>query len=191
MIKHKKVFICGCALLAGVLAGRASAQLAIHNGDVTVKFGVLGQFWGDWTQDSTAGTQGYQQNLYLRRLRIIMSGDIGESLNFFVETDSPNLGKTPKSSSGFMLQDAILEWKAANALRIDTGLMAVPLSRNTLQSTTSYYTLDISPLATVNNTATQSMALRDLALQARGFFLKDKFQYRLGGVSGRARCQRA
>jgi len=67
MVKHKKVFISGCALLAGLLAAPASAQLVIRNGDVSVKFGVLGQFWGDWTQDSTAGPQGYQQNLYLRR----------------------------------------------------------------------------------------------------------------------------
>ena len=111
MIKHKKVFIYACALLAGLLAERASAQLAIHNGDVTVKFGVLGQFWGDWTQDSTAGPRGYQQNLYLRRARFIMGGDIGENVSFFLETDDPKLGLNPKSlSSGFMLQDAFMEW---------------------------------------------------------------------------------
>ena len=185
MIKHKKVFICGCALLAGVLAGRASAQLAIHNGDVTVKFGVLGQFWGDWTQDSTAGTQGYQQNLYLRRARFIMGGDIGDNVSFFLETDDPKLGLNPKSlSSGFMLQDAFMEWKPDQRLIVSGGLMLVPFSRQTLQSPGSYYTLDISAITTVANAATQSAGLRDAGFQAKGYFLKDKLQYRLGVFDG-------
>ena len=185
MIKHKKVFICGCALLAGVLAGRASAQLAIHNGDVTVKFGVLGQFWGDWTQDSTAGTQGYQQNLYLRRARFIMGGDIGDNVGFFLETDDPKLGLNPKSlSSGFMLQDAFMEWKPDQRLIVSGGLMLVPFSRQTLQSPGSYYTLDISAITTVANAATQSAGLRDAGFQAKGYFLKDKLQYRLGVFDG-------
>ena len=185
MIKHKKVFICGCALLAGVLAGRASAQLAIHNGDVTVKFGVLGQFWGDWTQDFTAGTQGYQQNLYLRRARFIMGGDIGDNVSFFLETDDPKLGLNPKSlSSGFMLQDAFMEWKPDQRLIVSGGLMLVPFSRQTLQSPGSYYTLDISAITTVANAATQSAGLRDAGFQAKGYFLKDKLQYRLGVFDG-------
>ena len=185
MIKHKKVFIFCCALLAGVLAGRASAQLAIHNGDVTVKFGVLGQFWGDWTQDSSAGPQGYQQNLYLRRARFIMGGDIGDNVSFFLETDDPKLGLNPKSlSSGFMLQDAFMEWKPDHRLIVSGGLMLVPFSRQTLQSPGSYYTLDISAITTVANAATQSAGLRDAGFQAKGYFLKDKLQYRLGAFDG-------
>jgi hypothetical protein len=163
----------------------ASAQLQIKNEDVTIKFGIQGQLWGDFTQDSTAGAQGYQQNLFLRRARLIVGGDIGSNISFFIETDSPNLGKTPKSpTSGFMLQDAFLEWKASNAFRVDGGLYLVPLSRNTLQSTLSYYTLDINPLTTVNNSATQSAGLRDLGFGARGYFLKDKLQYRFGVFQG-------
>lgn len=83
-----------------------------------------------------------------------------------------------------MLQDAFLEWKASNPLRIDGGLFLVPLSRNTLQSTLSYYTVDLSPLTTINNSATQSAGLRDLGFGARGFFLKNKLQYRFGVFQG-------
>jgi hypothetical protein len=60
----------------------------------------------------------------------------------------------------------------------------VPLSRNTLQSTVSYYTIDLSPLTIINNSATQSAGLRDLGLGARGYFLKNKFQYRFGMFQG-------
>jgi hypothetical protein len=87
-------------------------------------------------------------------------------------------------NSGFLVQDAFVEYKMADAFRLDGGLMLVPLSRNTLQSTLSYYTLDISPIATVNNTATQSSGLRDLGFQARGFVDHDRLQYRLGLFDG-------
>ncbi len=150
-----------------------------------MRLGIQGQVWADWTQDSSLGPQGYQQNLYLRRMRLMASGEIGKDVSFFIETDSPNLGKTPKSAAaGFMLQDAFLEWKPTNAVRIDGGLFLVPLSRNALQSTLSYYTLDLSSLATVNNAATQSAGLRDLGFQARGFFLNDRLQYRVGVFQG-------
>ncbi|MDR3702671.1 MAG: porin [Candidatus Sulfopaludibacter sp.] len=179
--------IAGIAMLA-LVPPPAAAQLQIKNEDVTVRFGIEGQLWADWTQDATpaaAGPQGYQQNLFLRRLRVLMGGDIGNNISFFVETDSPNLGKTPKSAgSGFLLQDAFLEWKPTKVFQVDGGLFIVPLSRNALQSTLSYYTVDLSPLTTVNNTATQSVALRDLGFQARGFFLDDRLQYRVAALQG-------
>ena len=185
MKKPFRVSFFGCVLLAGVLAGRASAQLAIRNGDVMVKFGMLGQFWGDWAQDSTGGQQGYQQNFYLRRIRFIMGGDIGDNVSFFLETDDPKLGLNPKSlGSGFMLQDAFMEWKADRRLVVSGGLMLVPFSRQTLQSPGSYYTADISAITTVPNAATQSSGLRDAGFQAKGYFWNDKLQYRLGVFDG-------
>jgi Phosphate-selective porin O and P len=184
-IKHILLTTGAIAVLLALIAAPAAAQIVIKSEDATFKFGFQGQLWADWTQDSTAANQGYQQNLYLRRARLLLSGDIGHDISFFVETDSPNLGKTPKApSSGFMLQDAFLEWKPTKVLQIDGGLFLVPLSRNALQSTLSYYTIDISPLTTVNNSATQSAGLRDLGFQARGFFLRDRLQYRLGAFQG-------
>lgn len=183
---HNRTLLCAFGIATLALGVRtASAQVTLKNEDVTFRFGVQGQLWADWTQDSAAGSHGYQQNLFLRRGRLIMAGDIGKDISFFLETDSPNLGKTPKSAAaGFMLQDAFLEWKPSKPLQIDGGLFLVPFSRNGMQSTLSYYTLDISSLATVANGATQSAGLRDLGFQARGFFLSDRLQYRAGVFQG-------
>ena len=160
------------------------AQIKLDNEDISIRFGVQGQLWANWAQDNT-GARGYQQNFYLRRARAIVAGDLLNDVSFFFETDSPNLGKSPKSpSAGFMLQDLFLEWKPSKVLQIDGGLFLVPFSRNSLQSALSYYTVDLSPLTTVNNSATQSAALRDLGFQARGFFLKDRLLYRVGAFQG-------
>lgn len=168
--------------LMALLPGTAPAQLAISNGEgQSVQFGIQGQIWADFQQDSS----GYQQNLYLRRIRFIAGGQLADDLTFFFQTDQPNLGKSPKAmGSGFLVQDAFLEYRIANAFRLDGGIMFVPLSRNLLQSTASYYTLDISPISTISNAATQSSGLRDVGLQARGFFYRDHLLYRVGVFSG-------
>ena len=184
---HTRRVFAAVVLLASIGVKPAIAQLTISTAEgQNIKFGFQGQFWADFQQDlNTTATQGYQQNLYLRRIRLIAGGQLAKDVTFFFETDQPNLGKTPKAlNSGFMVQDAFIEYRIANAFRLDGGLMLVPFSRNTLQSTANYYTLDISPITTVNNTSTQSSGLRDLGLQARGFFLRDKLLYRLGMFSG-------
>lgn len=163
----------------------ADAQIAAKSEEISARFGVQGQLWANWAQDATGNVNGYTQNLYLRRLRLMAGGEIFNDVTFFVQTDSPNLGKTPKSpTAGFMLQDAFLEWNGSNRVRIDGGLFVVPLSRNSLQSSVSYYTADVSPLTTINNSATQSAGLRDLGFGARGFFGKNKLQYRFGVFQG-------
>jgi Phosphate-selective porin O and P len=172
---------------AALLTPHAFAQLSVSNGeDVNFNFGFQAQAWGDMNQTVTAaGAEDYSQNLYLRRVRLLVGGQVAPNVTFFFQTDSPNLGKTPKAlNTGFLVQDAFVEWKALNAFRLDGGLMLVPFSRNGMQSTLSYYTLDISPLAVVNNTATQSSGLRDGGFQARGFLLDNHLQYRAGLFQG-------
>ena len=107
-----------------------------------------------------------------------MSGDIGKDISFFFETDDPKLGITPKNlSSGFIIQDALMEWKPSDHWQVGGGLFIAPFSRNGLQSTLSYITLDVSPISTVMNTTMQSSALRDMGFQFKGFFNHDHFQY--------------
>ena len=183
-----RTLLCAAVLaITALVPAAAFAQLQINaNEDVNIKFGFQGQFWADWMQDAnTTAPQGYQQNLYLRRVRFLAGGQLAKDVTFFFETDDPNVGKTPKAAgAGFIVQDAFLEWKIRNFLRLDGGLMLIPFSHQTLQSTLSYYTVDISPLATPANAATQSSVLRDLGFQFRGFLAKDKLQYRVGAFSG-------
>jgi len=173
----------GAALMLALSSVPLWAQIEIKNEDVDLKIGVQGQFWGDWNQNPETG--GYAQSLYLRRGRLMFGGDISDDISFFFQTDDPNLGRTPKTlNSGFVIQDAFLEWKANNAFRVDGGLMLVPFARQALQSTTSFYQIDISNISTVNNSSTASSALRDMGFQARGFFLDNHLLYRAGVFEG-------
>jgi len=186
LIQRSRLSVPACLLFLALAPSTAHAQLQIEKGDFTAKFGFEGQMWADWQQDqNTTLPQGYAQNLYLRRVRFMLGGTLFKNVSYFFETDQPNLGKSPKAlNSGFLVQDAFLEYKVSNAFRIDGGLMFVPFARHAMQSTVAYYSLDISPIATVNNTVTQSSGLRDLGFQARGFLAKDHFLYRIGLFDG-------
>src|ERR1035441_8598352 len=44
----------GCVLMLGIISVPSSAQVVLKaSDDVTFKFGIQGQLWADWTQDSS------------------------------------------------------------------------------------------------------------------------------------------
>jgi hypothetical protein len=177
------------AAVAALLApAGAWAQAIIKvNDNVNFKLGFQLQAWADWTQDATTG--GYAQNLFLRRARLLVGGQVAKDVTFFFQTDSPNLGKvvggTKTISSGFLVQDAFVEWKLDDAFILDGGLFLVPLSRNILQSTLSFFTLDISATSTVMATPTTTNGLRDTGFQAKGYLVNGgHLEYRLAVFQG-------
>jgi len=175
------------AILVASIAPSASAQLMIKSSDESafVKFGVLVQPWADWSQNATGG---YSQNLFLRRFRLLVGGQIMPGLTFFAETDDPNLGKsvagTKTISSGFIVQDAYVEYKKTNAIFLDAGLMLVPFCRNCLNSAATLMAIDYGTYSFVESAATQSVVGRDTGFQLRGYVLGDRLEYRAAALQG-------
>ena len=185
------------AAFLALVSAPAYAQFQLKTEDASVRFGFLGQFWADWTQDATAasaGPQGYAQNFYLLRARLMFGGTIGDKITYFFQTDDPKLGLSPAGSTatktlttgnttspGFIIQDAWVQYRVSNQLQLAGGEMFVPNSRLGLLNPWTFYTVNLSSLATVANSALTESGLRDVGFQARGYFFHDHFQYR-GGV---------
>ncbi|HVR11054.1 MAG TPA: hypothetical protein VMW75_23625 [Thermoanaerobaculia bacterium] len=172
-------------LAALLLPVAANAQALIKvNDDVWFRFGIQLQGWGDWTQ--SAENNGYAENLYLRRDRLLITGQVAPNVTFFFQTDDPNLGKAPKAlTTGFLVQDALMEWKVADSFILGGGEFLVPFARNGLQSTLTYFTMDLSATSTVNNTTLGDSALRDTGAQIRGYVAPDeKLEYRFALLQG-------
>ena len=99
---------------------------------------------------------------------------------FFPETDDPKLGIQPKSlAAGLLFEDALLEWRLTTVFQIVGGDRIVPFSRNGLESTLSYLTLDVSRISTVSNADAQKYRTAR-CFEAKGFFNHDHLLYRLG-----------
>ena len=168
-------------------ATRAAAQIIVKAGDdVNFKLGLLGQFQADTIEDP--GTDAQTSNLFIRRLRLMFGGQVTKNVTFFVETDSPNLGKVLATGTNIqppmILQDAFAEFKATNAFSVDAGLMFVPFSRNFLQSAASLLPIDYGAYTYTQSGPTESSTGRDTGFQARGYLLKDHLEYRIGAFQG-------
>lgn len=164
-------------------AARGEAIMKV-NDDVWVRFGLQLNGWADWTQSNTTG--GYAENLFLRRDRFLITGSVAPGVTFYFQTDDPNLGKAPKSlNTGFIVQDAWMEWKIADAFALDAGQFIVPFSRNSLQGTLSYLTMDISPTSTLIINANPADAARDTGIEAKGYLVDGgHLEYRFALTQG-------
>ena len=187
MIRSSHIRCASIAAIVLLAATRAGAQVEIKvNDDVNFKLGVLGQFQADTIGDPTTDTN--TENLFVRRLRLMFGGQVAKGVTFFVETDSPNLGKTLATGknipSTMIVQDAYAEFAAGKAFAIDAGLMFIPFSRNSLQSAATLLPIDYGAYTFSQSAVTQSSTGRDTGFQAKGYLLADRLEYRIGAFQG-------
>src|SRR6186713_1404744 len=173
--------------LLGLPARDANAQIKVTTGEfVNFRFGFLGQFQAETLSIPDANRQ--TSNIFIRRIRLMMDGQITQKVSFFFETDAPNLGKTingVKNLPGTMIvQDAYVTFKALSAFSLDAGLMFVPTSRNSLESAATLLPIDYGPYTFTSSGPTQSSTGRDTGVQARGYLFGNRLEYRGGTFQG-------
>jgi hypothetical protein len=173
-------------------AARAQATIKV-NDSISVRFGFLSQTWADFIQNVRQDSS-YAQSIFQRRIRLLVGAQVGSHLNFFFETDNPNLGRTttgvPKNLGiGFITQDAYVEYKpvaTSNAFLLVAGLQLIPLCRNCLESAVTLLPLDYSAYSFLQGgpTLTNTSVGRDVGFQAKGYLGNNRVEYRAGLFSG-------
>ena len=116
--------VCFFALFAaGASAADRTWQINSAEGDSSVAFGFLAQPQLEVIRKPTS--IGDSQDLFLRRLRLILGGKVFNKLSFFIDTDSPNLGKSTalgtKTDEKIYLQDAIFTYTFRPQFQLDAG----------------------------------------------------------------------
>jgi hypothetical protein len=163
-------------------------QIKSADGKSSLAFGVLVQPQGEFL--TTPDGLDTSKNLYLRRLRLIFGGKATEWLSFFIDTDSPNLGKGnadgTKVQEKVFIQDAIFTVTARPEFQIDAGMLLVPVSHNTGQSAATLLAPDYGPYSFLAADPANSFSLngRDYGAQARGY-VASHLEYRAGVFQGR------
>ena len=104
----------------------APAQVLITaNENVNFKLGVLGQFQGDWLEDPVQDET--QQNLFIRRVRLLFGGQVAKNVTFFIETDAANLGKA--TSAGKNISPELIVQDAYGEVKLHDALATLPARR--------------------------------------------------------------
>jgi len=142
------------AAMPMVPAAQAPLKIETPNKS-TIKFGLLFQPQFQMLQGNP-GVDSAAYNLYIRRTRILVGGTLFGVLDYFLDTDFPNLFlannaagamMTPadelKATPGMNIQDAFITYKPlGDMLKIDAGYMLPPLAHNAVQGATTLYSWD-------------------------------------------------
>ena len=183
-------------LLLGASARPAAAQWQIDSkdGKTNIKIGFLAQPQAEIV-DTPDGT-GQSKNVYLRRIRIMFGGKVAERWTFFFETDSPNIGKTlgdkasnptgAREAGNIYIQDAYLTYNQADWLKVDAGMMLIPLGHNHNQSAAMLLPVDYGAYSFTEGAPLGARVARDYGVQARGYPLGQHLEYPPGRVRGSA-----
>jgi len=127
--------------------------------------------------------RGYSKDLFVRRSRFLLGGDLSKYVSFFMETDQPNIGRNGDWSSPTYVQDAWMTFKPLPELVIDAGMMPVPFTRHILTSAASLNGMDFYGAVLKMPTGSHRV-FRDTGVQLHGIMLDKKLVFRAGVFSG-------
>jgi hypothetical protein len=171
-----------CAAVAALSATSSEAAYKLGDDDANLKLGALLQTWGALTGDA-APDGSVETEFYVRRMRLIFSGQINPTVNFFLETDTPNFGKGGNYEVTTFMQDAWVELNLIPSLQINAGMLLVPFSHHGMQGAGTLLAIDYH-VAMLRYPFASNKVWRDAGLMARGLLFNDIVEYRLGVFNG-------
>src|SRR3989475_12723212 len=129
-------------------------------------------------------------DIYVRRTRLLVNGDISQNFSYLFQIDNANFGKFGNFGGRAIVQDAWIGWAptgitGGNVLYIDAGLLLIPISHHLLESTTNFITADVHT-DEFRFPANPFQGLRDTGIQLRGWWLDKKIGFRGGVYEGYA-----
>jgi hypothetical protein len=166
-----------CALAS---AGTARAEKVTIDEDTFFNIGILAQPQLQFIEDATPN-EGWSTDFFVRRARLVLTGQFDPNIGFIFITDQANWGKGGAYTQQFIVQDAIASYKLGPELTIDAGFMLLPFVRNNYLSAGGLNTLDFRTPTIKFPTAN---AFRDMGVLARGLVANDLVYYRAGVFNG-------
>lgn len=138
-----------------------------------------------FNQHGTPDGQNPSFDIFVRRSRVLINGDISQNWSYLVQLDNPNFGKNGVFTGRALVQDAWIGWaplgiSGPNVVYVDAGILLLPISRHLLTSTTNFTTADTHSDA-FRGIFSGPGAFRDTGVQVRGWALDRKIGFR-GGV---------
>ncbi len=165
----------------------------------TVQVGALMHSYFESAQTPVAAGSASEGNwnsgFSLYRARVLVGAQLSPKGSFFMETDIPNIigtggtGATKDMKVSPVILDFQYEHVFSNRFSLIVGKQLVSNNRNGLQSAASLMANDFThyqyPYNMFNESPLQGNFGRDIGVNARGFLMNEKLEYRLGAFSGR------
>ena len=137
-------------------------------------------------QAGTAGGDptiaGDNYDLYLRRSRLTLGGQVSPLVDFYVQLDDDNRGKNFSSSTGIKTRDAWIQMNSGAGWKMMAGIFPAQFSRSRLSSPFSFVALERPMIDEMMLDSTELDGKRNRGLLVWGNL--GGFQYRIAGGKG-------
>jgi len=176
-------------LFLGTAAAHAvNVPIPIEGTTLNVSFQLQTQFLVN--EAGTPDGESPSYDVFVRRSRVLINGDINQKFSYLVQLDNPNFGKFGNFNGRAVVQDAWLGWAptgvaGGTVVYVDAGILLIPISRHLLQSTTNFVTAD-AQIDAFRFPGSAFPAFRDTGVQVRGWALDKKVGFRGGVYEGYA-----
>lgn len=170
------------ALVTCALAGPVHAIDIRSSEETFLKINLLMQPWIALTNDPQSDTD-LASDFFLRRTRLILSGQVVSGVGFFFETDNPNWGKGGNYTPDLYIQDAFVTFDLGEHHKLDLGMLLPPFVHQARQGATNLHTLDYH--GDVIKFPKPNKAWRDMGVELRGLVLDHQLDYRLSITNGK------
>jgi hypothetical protein len=136
-------------------------------------------------ENGNADGSGWSADVFVRRTRLLLNGDVGPNFSYLLQLDNANFGKYGNYSGRALVQDAWVGWaptgiSGPNVVFIDAGILLIPISHHLLESTTNFITADVHT-DSFRLSGNQFPGLRETGVQVRGWWFDKKVGFR-GGI---------
>ena len=168
----------------------------------SVQIGSIIHMVGSVSQAQTSAVQDadptfsneWRRSFNMYRVRLLFGAQLSKKGSVFLETDIPTIiGSGPTGTKNIKVSPIILDAQYEHdflpQFNVIVGQQLVSHNRNGLQRAAALMANDFThyqyPYNLFESDPLQGNFGRDLGVNTRGFFLKDKLEYRLGAFTGR------
>ncbi len=169
------------ALVIAAAARPAIAGVTLHSGQSYVTLDYYVQAWYQSRGYTSSTDSAGLNNFYLRRNRIVLSGQYNNDIGFFVDTEAPVDGEEGYNNRSMFYEDAYITLEANDALQFIVGKFKVPFTRENLEDCFGPLTMDRAEVLAYAPFA----ASRDTGVAAWGNLHNAMYQYRIMISNGR------
>ncbi|MBM4352852.1 MAG: hypothetical protein FJ109_03505 [Deltaproteobacteria bacterium] len=142
---------------------------------------MLLQGQAQFTEDANITKDGWDNEFFLRRARVMLAGKVNKWINFFYETENANFGKNGSFGDFMFTQDAYVEFAMYKELKVAGGMILLPFSHHNRQGAISLAGQDYHNI--FSGKFITDKVWRDVGVEARGI-LFDMLDYRIGVFNG-------
>jgi Phosphate-selective porin O and P len=173
-------------LLCLVPVASYAVSVPLPTKDITLNLQVFIQPQLQINENGAPNGTDASYDLFVRRTRLQVNGDVGSNWSYYFQIDNANFGKFGNFTGRMIVQDAWVAFgplgtKGDNVLLVEGGLIFYPNARFTITSSANQPNIEGHPDMLRGFTSAVFPGTRSTGLQLRGWGLDKKIGFR-GGI---------